>query len=96
MKAIEWEAILALIFGVVVVIAVATILWHGYIVATETVVVSEPPPSVHIDHNDTLWGLAKMYYPGQHTGKTVHAIRELNPDLDPAKLQVGQVVYMPF
>jgi len=44
---------------------------------------------------DTLWSIAKTYYPDKHTGQMVEVIRQLNPDVDPGRLQVGQVVWLP-
>lgn len=43
----------------------------------------------------TLWHIARAYYPTKHTGQMVDAIRKLNPDLDPGRLQVGQIVRLP-
>lgn len=44
---------------------------------------------------DSLWAIARREYPGEHTGERVFEIRQLNPGLDPGKLQVGQVVKLP-
>ena len=52
-----------------------------------------PAPATVIVHrieaDDTLWGLALRY------GTSVSAIMELNPGLDPAGLQIGDVVRVP-
>lgn len=44
---------------------------------------------------DSLWAIARREYPGEHTGERVFEIRQLNPGLDPGKLQVGQVIRLP-
>jgi len=72
----------------------------GYkIISAEPIVVVEgdkqPLEAVMVAPGDTLWGLAKEFYPDQHTGKVVEAIRELNPGIDPGKLQVGQWIKLP-
>ena len=43
----------------------------------------------------TLWHIAREYYPDKHTGRMVEEIRKANPDLDPGRLQIGQVVVLP-
>jgi len=50
---------------------------------------------VTVKPGDTLWAIAAREYPGQHTGKRVHEIRQLNPGIDPGRLQVGQRVRIP-
>ena len=72
----------------------------GYkIISAEPIEVVEgdkqPLEAVMVAPGDTLWGLAKEFYPDQHTGKVVEAIRELNPGIDPGKLQVGQWIKLP-
>ena len=59
--------------------------------------VGEPPTllAVTVAPGDTLWGIAKRYYPGEHTGKKVFEIRQLNPELDPGRLMPGQTVWLP-
>lgn len=53
------------------------------------------PVAITIEPGDTLWSIAKRYYPDKHTGQMVEVIRQLNPDLDTGRLQVGQVVWLP-
>ncbi len=48
-----------------------------------------------IKPGDTIWHIARREYGGSETGKWVYQICELNPGLDPGKLQVGQVVQLP-
>lgn len=50
---------------------------------------------VIVEPGDTLWSIARRYYPDKHTGQMVEVIRQLNPDLDTGRLQVGQVVWLP-
>lgn len=54
-----------------------------------------PPAAVTVCPGDTLWSIAKEFYPDVHTGKAVEAIRELNPGIDPGRLQVGQTIFLP-
>jgi len=73
-------------------------LWYRVMFAEPIVVVEgdkQPLEAVMVAPGDTLWGLAKEFYPDQHTGKVVEAIRELNPGIDPGKLQVGQWIRLP-
>ena len=59
--------------------------------------VGEPPTplAVTVVPGDTLWGIAKRYYPGEHTGQRVFEIQQLNPGLDPGRLMPGQTVWLP-
>ncbi len=62
------------------------------------VVASEGPKDVSVCVSrelPTLWHIAREYYPDKHTGMMVEAIRKANPDLDPGRLQIGQVVVLP-
>ena len=50
-----------------------------------------------VGQGDTLWGIARRYYPGKHTGEMVWAIRVAN-DLAGSSgpvLQVGQKIWIP-
>lgn len=88
---------LLLIGAVLVIFALTWIMAFGLIkdMLVEVVDEVEPPESVVIDLGDTLWGIAKRFYPSAHTGKVVEAIRELNPDVDPGSLKIGQIVKLP-
>lgn len=44
---------------------------------------------------DTLWDIARTCWPEAHTGAMVAEIRRLNPDVDPGRLRVGQVLQLP-
>lgn len=55
----------------------------------------ERPPAVIVNPGDTLWQIASANYPGEHTGKMVYEIRQVNPGIDPGKLRIGQVVKLP-
>ena len=44
---------------------------------------------------DTLWRIAETCWPEAHTGQMVYEIRRLNPDVDPGRLRVGQVLRLP-
>lgn len=63
----------------------------------EVYTVGEPPTplAVTVVPGDTLWGIAKRYYPGEHTGQRVFEIQQLNPGLDPGRLMPGQTVWLP-
>lgn len=54
------------------------------------------PVATTVAPGDTLWGIAKEYYPNEHTGEVVHEIRKLNPGLDPGNLREGQRVILPY
>lgn len=64
-------------------------------VHAEPVAMVGVPQSVTVSWGDTLWSIAREYYPGQHTGKVVELIRDLNPDVDAGALQVGQWIDLP-
>lgn len=51
--------------------------------------------TVTIAPGDTLWHIARARYPDVDPRDAVHAIRLLNPTIDPGRLQVGQKVIMP-
>jgi len=62
--------------------------------------VSEPvswscPEEWVVMPGDTLWHIAKTCWPEAHTGQMVHEIQRLNPDVDPGRLRVGQVLRLP-
>jgi len=62
--------------------------------------VSEPvswscPAEWAVMPGDTLWHIAKTCWPEAHTGQMVHEIQRLNPDVDPGRLRVGQVLRLP-
>jgi len=62
--------------------------------------VSEPvswscPAEWVVMPGDTLWHIAKTCWPEAHTGQMVHEIQRLNPDVDPGRLRVGQVLRLP-
>ena len=60
---------------------------NSYLNTTETVITIETP-------GDTLWTIAKEYFPDEHTGKKVLELRQLNPDLVPDRLMVGQIILL--
>ena|SRR5690606_38229190 len=91
------------VWGVAALLVVAGWWARGYVEAhrqwatTVPIVVGRPQPPLSVDvrPGDTLWGIAREFYPDHHTGRVVHAIRELNPHLDPGRLQVGDMVRLP-
>jgi len=78
--------------------------YEAYLVWVDTPIVVEaaepvPPPPCGdywvVSPGDTLWTIASRCFPGEHTGQMVAAIREANPDVDPGRLRVGQVLQLP-
>ncbi len=53
--------------------------------------------SYTVGQGDTLWSIANRYYPDEHTGEMVWAIRKANELLGPGGpvLQPGQVLWIP-
>lgn len=80
---------------------VAFILWNGMIVVSGWLdrEVEAVEVDVYFYHvvmpGDTLWGIANTHFPKEHTGQRVHEIRQINPGIDPLRLQVGQRVKIP-
>lgn len=65
----------------------------------EEAIVEGPDPipvATSVAKGDTLWSIAKEFYPNEHTGEVVHEIRKLNPGLDPGNLRIGQRVILPY
>ena len=50
---------------------------------------------VVVQPGDTLWGLARQYAPGLDPRQAVYIIRTANGELDPGRLQPGDVVLVP-
>ena len=50
---------------------------------------------VVIRPGDTLWGLARQYAPDMDPRQAVYIIRTANGELDPGRLQPGDVVLVP-
>lgn len=53
------------------------------------------PIEITVNQGDTLWIIAKQYFPETDPRETVWEIRQLNPSLDPGKLQIGQTIWIP-
>ena len=51
--------------------------------------------TVTIAPQDTLWHIARKWYPDMDPREAVYAIRLLNPEADPGRLQIGQVIVLP-
>ena len=78
--------------------------YEAYLVWIDTPIVVEaaepvPPPLCSdywvVTPGDTLWGIARRCYPGEHTGRVVDAIQRANPGLDAGRLHVGQRLVLP-
>lgn len=58
-----------------------------------------PPPPVpevyYVQPGDSLWSVARMYYPHKDPREVIYHIRTVNPDVNPGSLQVGQKLLMP-
>ncbi len=83
---------LAWLLVVVCVVVLVVYIYTAYakMINKPIVVGTTPPPvAVVVESGDTLWGYAKKYYPDQDPRKVVHEIRQLNPDVDPGRLQIG-------
>ena len=65
--------------------------------AETTVLTMDEPEEKHvvIKPGDTLWSIARREYGGAETGRWVYEICQLNPGIDPGRLQVGQRVRLP-
>ena len=89
-----YHAVSVIVLGLVLIVALLVILDRTF---PEVYTVGEPPTplAVTVAPGDTLWGIAKRYYPGEHTGKKVFEIQQLNPGLDPGRLMPGQTVWLP-
>jgi len=51
--------------------------------------------TVTIGPGDTLWHIARERYPDMDPREAVYQIRQLNPELNPGALQVGQAIVVP-
>ena len=89
------ECITLLLLFTVIGASIYTI--YAKLTAPDIVIVDDMPrPSaVAVKPGDTLWGIAREYYPGMHTGQMVELIRQANPGVDPGALQIGQRVVLP-
>ena len=79
MKEIAWS------FGVGLVLSWALVLMLMYaptgIMAVEVHTPRQIPPIHWVQPGESLWRIANLYWPGEHTGKRVHDLKTLNPDL---------------
>jgi len=63
----------------------------GYMAPAQEI--PETPVSHVVEQGETLWGIAREYYPHCHTGERVYEIREKN-GIEP-NIQPGQVIKLP-
>lgn len=65
--------------------------------AETTVLTMDEPEEKHvvIKPGDTIWAIARREYGGAETGRWVYEICQLNPGIDPGRLQPGQKVRVP-
>lgn len=61
----------------------------------DVVLVADEPKHVVIKSGDTIWDIARQEYGGAETGRWVYEICQLNPGIDPGRLQPGQKVRLP-
>lgn len=81
--------------GVVLVFVVVSVV-YGFISSLESPQNQSVCGDVWVvTHGDTLWRIAKECYPGKHTGQMVYEIRNVNPEIDPGRLRVGQKIMLP-
>lgn len=72
----------------------------GHLVWLDTpiVVANDAPQDAAVCICPELWTLSHIaitYYPDKNVQETITAILAANPDLDPQKLRIGQVVVLP-
>ncbi len=80
---------------VVVVLAILVFTIAGWVEECgSAVLVPEDPPHVIVRSGDTIWAIARREFP-QPTAKWVHRIQELNPGVDPGRIQPGQKLWIP-
>lgn len=77
-------------FLVVIVLAVQAI--HAYFPAVEVYI---DEWQYCVERGDTLWALARAFYPMEDPRRIVWAIRMMNPELNPGALPVGRIIRMP-
>ena len=53
-------------------------------------------PKYHfVERGDSLWKIARTYFPEINTGEAVYMIREANPGINPGSLQIEQRIVLP-
>jgi hypothetical protein len=90
---------IALILGAGALLTIA-ILWIKSDMETwaETTIMTMDEPEeryVTVRPGDTIWAIARREYGGAETGRWVWEICQMNPGLDPGRLQPGQKVRVP-
>ncbi|MDD3493031.1 MAG: LysM domain-containing protein [Candidatus Thermoplasmatota archaeon] len=48
-----------------------------------------------VERYDTLWKIARRYYPDRDPREVVWALRQANPGVDPGSLRLEQEVILP-
>ena len=92
---------LRIVIAVLVAIALTTIMtWIKTDLEawSNTVIVADEPEvrQAIVRSGDTLWAIASREYPGEHTGKMVHEILAVNPEIGrDCVIRPGQRVRLP-
>ena len=85
----------ACLLGLAVAIGAAFFVLLGHIFP-DTYVIRDYSQTVDIvvESGDTYWSIAREYYPGQHTGKMVWLLEQIN-GVPPHQLQPGMTIKIP-
>lgn len=55
-----------------------------------------PAAQVHVvERYDSLWKIARRYYPDRDPREVVWALRQANPGVNPGNLRLGQEIILP-
>lgn len=87
--------VLAIITGIYFIGAHLLRPWLDKLDKIEASAVPVATTTVIIEPGTTLWHIAREWHPDTDPREIVYIIRQLNPGLDPGRLQVGQQILVP-